>query len=500
MGMTNEEMQKFLSEHPSIQGAPEPKMVYIPEWVPESQDASRALDSDIEIPAPCGLNYLPFQRAGIAYAAQRNLTLVADEMGLGKTIQAIGYSNLIPEIRRVLIVCPASLKLNWKKEWQKWDVKDLYVEVAEKSFDPASQVVIVNYDRLKKLADSYSADGVGSSDRGRSALPEKFSKAQRTREVLGGIKRNADKEIVDRCSPIPAGRRIFLTGTPIVNKPKELWPMLQALDPSGLGDSWYDYAKRYCGLWELKDRSGKRIGWKWDGATNLSELQDRLRSAFMVRRLKCDVLTSLPPKVRQVLSIESNANVKKLIATEISSYEDYAKELKNSKEKSEIAAGFQTGSTVRKQLGLAKVKFVVEHLKELLNEKDKIVVFAHHLEVLDQLAAEFPGECAQLDGRTELAARDEAVRAFQNDPRIKIFFGGLQAAGVGLTLTAGSTVIFAEFDWVPGNNFQAEDRCHRIGQRDCVNVQYIVFAGSLDERIASTDICKQEVIDAALDK
>ena len=149
----------------------------------------------------------------------------------------------------------------------------------------------------------------------------KSSKAQRTREVLGGIKRNADKEIVDRSSPIPAGRRIFLTGTPIVNKPKEFWPMLQALDPSGLGDSWYNYAKRYCGLWELKDRSGKRIGWKWDGATNLPELQDRLRSAFMVRRLKQDVLASLPAKIRQVLSIEPSPTVKKIISTELTTYE-----------------------------------------------------------------------------------------------------------------------------------------------------------------------------------
>jgi len=355
----------------------------------------------------------------------------------------------------------------------------------------------VNYDRLKKFRreireiewDLLIVD---------EAHFLKSSKAQRTREVLGGIKRNADREIVDRTSAIPAARRLFLTGTPIVNKPKELWPMLQSLDPEGLGANWYNYAKRYCALWELKDRSGKRIGWKWDGATNLPELQDRLRSAFMVRRLKCDVLTSLPAKIRQVVSIEPSTTLKKLIASEISSYEVYAKQLKDTT--SSGLASFQTGSSVRKQLGLAKVKFAVEHLKEILNEKDKVVVFAHHLEVLDRLAGEFPDECVQLDGRTSMDARDQAVRAFQSDSGIKIFFGGLQAAGVGLTLTASSTVLFVEFDWVPGNNFQAEDRCHRIGQKDCVNVQYLVFAGSLDERIAATDICKQEVIDAALDK
>ena len=272
--------------------------------------------------------------------------------------------------------------------------------------------------------------------------------------------------------------------------------MLQALDPTGLGSDWYNYAKRYCALWELKDRSGKRIGWKWDGATNLAELQDRLRASFMVRRLKQDVLTSLPAKIRQVISVEPTSALSKLITTEINSYQEYAEKLKDST----CFASFQTGSTVRKQLGLAKVKFVTEHLKELLNERPKIVCFGHHLDVLDKLAEEFPGECVQLDGRTNLQDRQQAVDTFQNDSRIKIFFGGLQAAGVGLTLTAASTVVFAEFDWVPGNNFQAEDRCHRIGQKDCVNVQYIVFAGSLDERIASTDICKQEVIDAALDK
>lgn len=495
MGMTNEEMQKFLSEHPGIAIAEVPKVTENANLVIEDiVDASRALDSDIEIPAPCGLEFYPFQKAGIEYASKRTMALVADEMGLGKTLQAIGVSNLIPEIRKVLIICPASLKISWSREWKKWDVKDLHVEIVKKQFLPAD-VYVLNYDILKKWRQE-----IREIEWDLLIVDEahflKSSKAQRTREVLGGIKRNADREIVERVSPIPAKRRLFLSGTPIVNKPKELWPMLQILDPTGLGSDWYNYAKRYCGLWELKDRSGKRIGWKWDGATNLSELQDRLRSAFMVRRLKKDVLTSLPAKIRQVLTIEPNASAKKLIASEISSYEEYAKNLKGD----ESPAAFQTGSTVRKQLGLAKVKFIVEHLKELLNEREKIVCFAHHLDVLDQLAGEFPGECVQLDGRTSMDARDQAVRAFQSDPKIKIFFGGLQAAGVGLTLVAASTVLFAEFDWVPGNNFQAEDRCHRIGQKDCVNVQYIVFAGSLDERIASTDICKQEVIDAALDK
>src|SRR5208282_520092 len=138
------------------------------------------------------------------------------------------------------------------------------------------------------------------------------------------------------------------------------------------------YAKRYCGLWEIKNREGKRIGWKWDGATNLEELQERLRTSFMVRRLKKDVLTSLPPKIRQVISIEPSPAMKKLIATEIFSYENYKEHIKEG----ENPPAFTGLAKARKELGIAKVKFCIEHIKELLNEQRKIVAFGHHHEVL----------------------------------------------------------------------------------------------------------------------
>jgi SNF2 family DNA or RNA helicase len=495
MGMTQEEYHKFLVDHPGLalvnSGSASPDMLQA--W-DKIVDASRALNSEIEIPSPAGLEYYPFQKAGIDYASKRAMTLIADEMGLGKTLQAIGVSNLLPEIRKVLIICPASLKINWKREWEKWDTKDLIVALAKDNF-PMANVIILNYDRLKKFRKEIRETqwDLMISD---EAHFIKSAKAQRTREVLGGIKRDANKVIVERVSAIPATRRLFLTGTPIVNKPKELWPMLQVLDPTGLGADWYAYAKRYCGLWEIKDKMGKRLGWKWDGATNLEELQEHLRASFMVRRLKKDVLTSLPPKIRQVISIEPDSKTKKLIATELLSYEEYGKQLKEG----ENPPPFSAISSARKELGIAKVKFVVEHLKELLNEREKIIVFGHHLEVLDGLAEAFPGECVQLDGRTSLDARQSAVDLFQRDPSVRLFFAGIQAAGVGITLTAASIVIFAELDWVPGNISQAEDRAHRIGQKDCVTVQHIVLAGSLDERLAAVIIEKQEIIDAALDK
>jgi SNF2 family DNA or RNA helicase len=491
--MTSDEIQKFLQEHPGIVQAAQSR----PTVELATSDASRALDSDIDVPAPAGLEYYGFQKAGIEYASKRTMTLVGDEPGLGKSIQAVGVSNLLSEIQKVLIICPASLKINWKREWKKWDIKDLHVSIVEKSFNLAQsqQVVIVNYDKLKK----FRAE-IRKTEWDLLIVDEahflKSSKAQRTREVLGGIKRNADREIVERVTPIPAKRRLFLTGTPILSRPKELWPILQSLDPNGLGSDWYAYAERYCGLWEIKDREGKRIGWKWDGATNLPELQDRLRSAFMVRRLKKDVLTSLPPKIRQVISIEPSSSLKKLIAMEILSYEQYKDTLKES----ENPPAFSAMAQARKEVGIAKVPFCVEHIKEILNEREKIVAFVHHHEVADRLSETFGESAVRIDGRVSLPDRQKAVDRFQMDPTCRIFIGGIQAAGVGLTLTASSTVIFVELDWTPGNISQAEDRCHRIGQRDCVTVQHIVFAGSLDEHMASTIIEKQRIIDTALDK
>lgn len=394
----------------------------------------------------------------------------------------------------MLIICPASLRINWRREFEKWDVKDLYVSIAQKEF-PTADVVIVNYDILKKWRKE-----VREIEWDLLIVDEahflKSAKAQRTREVLGGIKRDKDRNIVDRVSPIPAKRKLFLTGTPVLGRPKDLWSICQALDPNGLGADWYSYAKRYCGLWEIKNREGKRIGWKWDGATHLEELQERLRASFMVRRLKKDVLTSLPPKIRQVISIEPDAKTKRLIATELLSYEEYGKQLKEG----ENPPAFTAMAQARKEVGIAKVPFCVDHITEILNEQEKIILFAHHHEVLDALQSEFGEISVQVDGRVSLDDRQKAVDRFQGDPTCRVFIGGIQAAGVGLTLTAASTVIFLELDWTPGNISQAEDRCHRIGQKDCVTVQHIVLAGSLDERLAAVVIEKQEIIDKALDK
>ncbi len=149
---------------------------------------------------------------------------------------------------------------------------------------------------------------------------------------------------------------------------------------------------------------------------------------------------------------------------------------------------------------MAKIPYVIQHVTDSIEDGGKVIVFAHHHDVIDALSAEFGSRAVTVYGSTAMTARQAAVDRFQKDPECQVFIGGIQAAGVGLTLTASAHVIFAELDWVPGNVTQAEDRAHRIGQKNMVLIQHLVLEGSLDARMARILVDKQEIIDQALDR
>lgn len=461
--------------------------------------ASRAVDADIEVPVPEGCGYLPYQRAGIAYAMSRPATLIADEMGLGKTIQALGVINADPTIHRVLVICPASLRLNWAREAHKWLVRPLTIGFAGTAI-PDTDIVVINYDILAKHSLALRAcewDLLIADE----AHYLKNPKAIRTQSVLG----SRDTK------PIPARRRVYLTGTPILNRPIELWPLLHSMDPAAW-KSWKYYVMHYC--------AGRHNGYGWDvsGASNLEELQDRLRATVMIRRLKKDVLTELPPKRRQIVEIAANGAAD-LVAAERSAWAACEERLEKLRAAAELAktgtedeykaaverltegarAAFEEGSKIRHEVALAKVPYVFEFVADAIEASGKVILFAHHLDVVAAIAARFADACVTLTGDTKLEDRQAAVDRFQTDPACTLFIGTIKAAGVGLTLTAASHVVFAELDWVPGNVTQAEDRAHRIGQTNSVLIQHLVLEDSIDARIARTLVRKQEVIDRALD-
>lgn len=488
----------------------------------EALELSRATYAEIDLPLSedvrsRGWDYLGYQKAGIRYALDREAVLIGDEMGLGKTIQGIGIFNADETIEKVLVVCPASLRLNWKKEFERWATRPVRVAVVQgggKTAWPKDKfdVLVVNYDVASKHKAKLDAIEWDLSIFDEAHLL-KNPKAQRTVALFGKKESKCQKtgQPIPAVEKIKARRRVILTGTPIANRPVELFPIVNFLDPEGLGKDFFKFATRYC------DAKRGSFGWDFKGASNLDELQEELRGRFMIRRLKSEVLKDLPDKRRQVISIPANG-CEDLVARELEAFENHREVLdglaafvelakcEEDEEALEIAREnlskkrklvIQEMTKLRQEVALAKVPSVIEHVEDALTE-GPVILFAHHKAVVEEFMSHFGDRAGKITGDVALEDRQKVVEDFQAG-KIDLFVGNIQAAGVGLTLTRSAHVVFAELDWVPGNMTQAEDRAHRIGQKNAVLVQHIVLEDSLDERLAESLITKQDVIDRALD-
>ena len=487
--------------------------------------ASRAVDAEINVPAPEGCEYLGYQRAGIAYAMSRPRVLIGDEMGLGKTIQALGLINADPSVKNVLVCCPSSLRLNWQREAQRWLVRKFQFWVVDEASPPPEMVnfVIVGYPRLSGAPGKAVHAALMARNWDLVVVDEahfcKNPKSQRTIAVLGKAGKKGkggapDEPKIDGLND-RARRAAFLTGTPIPNKVIEIQPLLSVLCPQEFGN-FFAFAKRYCDARQVQ--AGRNLVWDFSGSSHLDELQERLRLHVMIRRLKADVLTELPPKRRQLVVFPRTDAVD----AEEREWAPHAAEIEALKERAEMAraaedeesyeaavaqlaeaekVAFTEIAAVRHAVALSKVPLAIDHLHELLDGGvGKVIVFAHHKDVINALCAEFDGECVRLTGDTAMADRQAAVDRFQSDPSCRLFFGNLLAAGVGITLTAASTVVFVEGSFVPAEMSQAEDRAHRMGQKSTVLVQSLVIDGSLDQRMMEIVTSKQNTADKALDE
>jgi len=460
--------------------------------IPSSWDGhpSCATDGPEDIPCPPGLAYLPYQRGGIAFARGKEGVLIADEMGLGKTIQAIGILNDEP-VRTVLVICPASIKDNWAREMDKWLNYYLPIHVVEKAKHPLPAkmgVLIVNYDIVAKMRpalDRYEWDALICDESHWMKTPT----AKRTQAVLGrgGV------------GGIAAKRRIFLTGTPAESRPAELFTVCNALDPVGF-PSWMDYAFKYCGAYVGK------YGLEARGATHVGELQARLRQGFMVRRKKADVLKDLPDKIRVRVTLPCDAKLRATVDAELAGYQRERATIEALKAQGADPADVQKATNaanakmaeLRKATSAGKMPMALEFIKNAAAQ-EKVVVFAKHHAVLDVLIKEFGERAVVITGKTPTHLRQHLVDKFQSDDGVDVFIGQINAAGVGLTLTASSHVIFVEYDWRPGVIQQAEDRCHRIGQKDSVTCSYLVIEKSLDDVMLSSINRKKDTLHDTLD-
>lgn len=450
----------------------------------------------------------PFQNYGVQWLDQLNgRGLLGDEMGLGKTVQALAYLQLHPEKRPVVIVCPASLKTNWYRETIKWvtDPKDEIVILSGKpkrnQVPPKAKIYIVNYDIMvnKRKTDPETRKKVDILATG---WTDHFSLTGLVQGVKPEVviideahyikNRNAlrTKAIRKLCRDVSSV--IALTGTPIVNRPVEMFNMIQILDPD-LFPSFFNYAMRYCGA--------KHNGWGWDfnGSSNVKELHEKLTSRIMLRRLKKDVLKELPEKERSVVLFDlTNRRTYQQAETDFIAW-------LRSQDPEKATAAEKAETLVRieklKQLAIAgKIDACIEWIENFLDAGRKLVVFTTHQNTLDRVVKHFGDQVVKLDGSTPQAKRQQAVDDFQTKDRIRLFVGNLKAAGVGLTLTAASDTCFLELGWTPGEHDQAEDRVHRIGQEaDSVSAWYLLADETIEAEISELLDEKRQVIGRILD-
>jgi len=429
---------------------------------------------------PTGLRQ--FQVEGIRYIqAKGGRAIIGDEMGLGKTVQALGWLIANRETALpALIVVPASLKLNWKREVEKW-IPGTSLEILE-GRKPcysgyAPDITICNYDIVMSRLDELISKKFKTI-----ILDEahyiKNTKAQRTKAIRALAKK------IDN--------RIPLTGTPIVNRPIEFFNALNLVAPE-IFKSFWTYAKTYCGA------RHNGYGWDFTGATNTEELHNLVTSTCMIRRRKEDVLKELPAKQRIVVPINGlSKEYKRAEANVLAWIKDTIGSAEAAKAKrAEVLVSIEK----LKQLAVkSKFKETVNWIRDYIESDQKLVVFATHKEIIDSLMKEFDGIAVKIDGGCSSAQRDDAVQRFQNDDSIKLFIGNIKAAGVGLTLTAASATCFLELGWTPGDHDQAEDRVHRIGQKsDSIHAYYLIAADSIEEKIAALIDEKRKVLDQVLD-
>lgn len=468
--------------------------------VRQTMAASRAGDAQFVAPVTLRGTLRPFQKAGVAFmVAHAHGCLVADEMGLGKTVETIATLETL-EAFPAVIVCPASLKLNWEREWTEWAPhRRVAVVDGSRCSWPGRppEVVIINYDLLPKNVEALRTLDARAVvfDEGHLLKNAKAARSVAARRLRRGVR-----------------YRFVLTGTPVLNTPSELLHPLSLLGRlDDLGGFWH-FAERYCGgkkvevkvAGKVKGRPETKEVWDLTGSSNLPELAGRLRATCMLRRRKRDVLPELPRKQLSFLPVDlpprerreydlAERDVLKWVARKAGRDAGFRAAIGHLPPTQQLGAillraqraadrAAQAEELVRiealKQISArGKLKAAEEWIGNFLAGGEKLVVFGWHNEALAPLAEAFSAPL--LDGATPTAARQAMVDLFQQGPAALQFLN-LQAGGVGLTLTAASNVLVLEFPWTPALLDQAIDRCHRIGQLRSVNAWLMMGRQTID--------------------
>lgn len=436
-----------------------------------------------------------FQLEGVNFALSHfGRALIGDEMGVGKTIQAIASAYCYMDEWPVLVICPASIKYNWRDEFMRWipglEKKDFYILKSKRTMKNAAKVWIASYN-MAMLLDEMLCSKILNVVIADECHYLKNYNAKRTKNILPILQR--------------ARRVLLLSGTPVMSRPAELFTQLSAIRPD-IFFSFKVFADRYCDPKVLFTHTD------YSGSSNIKELYTLISNTVMIRRLKSDVMSQLPSKLRQKIEIpvlsEHCRSIKKLYY-EVKKKKEFFKDVAVSDVGAndvELAAKkMETDMFMSKAYMLtskAKMKGVAEYVSYLIQSECKCIIFAHHLEMLDAIQEQVIKENVKfirIDGSTSSDGRYRGVQAFQNNKDCMVAVLSILAAGQGLTLTAASTVVIAEMAWAPGVMIQAEDRAHRIGQVKSVNIHYLFGPNTLDEYIWPKIQGKLNIVTGTLD-
>ncbi len=451
------------------------------------------------------LPLFPYQKVGVNFMVQNKKCMNNDDMGLGKSLQSITVIHHF-DFNNVLIICPNSLKSNWQREIIKWIDRDSWI-IEDRIYK--SGIQIMNYEKLIKFADC-SGEKIKLS----KELFENFEliifdechyikerKAKRTKLAL---------QLAKLCD-----RVILLTGTPMLNKPKELITQINAIGKMEEFGSDWKFLNRYC------DPKSNGFGLDFNGASNIPELKEKIER-FSIRRLKKDVLDDLPdkminttyldlpePRAYKEIEVESTNQIidsdeqYKLFYKSLAgkSKEQRAEKIVRSQmegEFKELTANVLVQiEKLKQEAARQKVIASQDIFEEYISNQKKVVVFCTHKKTVHDLELMYP-QSFIITGEIKPEDRMKRITEFEKNPRILFLFATMQTTGTGFNLTSSSEVLFMELGWTPAEHKQCEDRCWRIGQKHKVNVNYLVAKNTIDEDIIEVLNNKSEVIEGAI--
>ena len=433
-----------------------------------------------------------FQKEGLDFLLKSSgNALLADEMGLGKTVQTLSYVSTEKQTFPVLIVAPLVTLNNWEREIEKFLKKKsrngrilesnspsvTLIRTGKSKELPKTDIYVINYELLLKRSGDLEQVGIRTI-----VCDEVHNLRSKTTQKYKAVKKLAALPTVQY--------RIGLSGTPIYNRGSEIWPIIDILKPGLLG-SFKEFCEYFC---YVNDK-GKAIVLENKRASLRNELQKHV----MLRRKKADVLKELKDKVRykEVIASDTDYYIEELDKI-WKKLEDEQKEAQT--EFSKSASYHRAIQSERQIAGVAKLPHVINFVKNIMEIEESVVVFCHH-KVIHKLLHESLQEFSPVSiigGQTD-STRQDQIDKFQKGES-KLMIAGIRAGNVGINLTKAKYVIFAELDWSPAIHRQAEDRLHRIGQKNTVFAYYLIGNGTLDDHVASILVDKSYEIDAIMDE